>query len=46
MTFGQLRGYNMRNTFLEDSYTKWGKKTITRPFQKKVKTENISGSIV
>ena len=46
MTFGQLRGYNMRNTFLEDSYTKWGEKTINRPFQKKVKTENISGSIV
>ena len=33
MIFGQL--YNMRNIFLEKSYTKYGTETIARPFSKK-----------
>ena len=32
--FGQLIEYNMRNIFLEKSYTKWGGKAIPRPFSK------------
>ena len=35
MIFGQL--YNMRNIFLEKSYTKYGTETIARPFSKKSK---------
>ena len=31
----QLIGYNMRNIFLENSYTKSGGETIPRPFSKK-----------
>ena len=31
---GQLIDYNMRNIFLEKSYTKWGRETIPRPFSK------------
>ena len=34
---GQLIEYNMRNIFLEKSYTKCGRKTIPRPFSKKSK---------
>ena len=34
MKFGQLIYYNMRNIFLEKSYTKCGGKTIPRPFFK------------
>ena len=34
MKFGQLIYYNMRNIFLEKSYTKFGGKTIPRPFFK------------
>ena len=34
MKFGQLIEYNMRNTFLEKSYTKCGGETIPRPFSK------------
>ena len=30
--FGQLIGYNMRNIFLEKSYTKCGEETIFTPF--------------
>ena len=37
MKFGQLIEYNMRNTFLEKSYTKCGRETIPRPFSKKSK---------
>ena len=37
MKFGQLIVYNMRNIFLEKSYTKCGRKTISRPFSKKSK---------
>ena len=32
--FGQLKGYNIRNIFLEKSYTKCGGGTIPRPFLK------------
>ena len=35
--FGQLIEYNMRNIFLEISYTKYGGETITRPFSEKSK---------
>ena len=34
MTFGQLIEYDMRNTFLEKSYTKCVGETIPRPFLK------------
>ena len=37
MKFGQLIEYNMRNIFLEKSYTKSGKETIPRPFSRKSK---------
>ena len=33
--FSQLIKYNMRNIFLEKSYTKYGEETIPRPFSKK-----------
>ena len=39
--FGQLIEYNMRNIFLEKSYTKIGGETIPRPFSKNSKL-NIS----
>ena len=35
MKFGQLIEYNMRNIFLEKSYTKCGGETIPRSFSKK-----------
>ena len=35
MEFGQLIEYNMRNIFLEKSYTKYGWETIPRPYSKK-----------
>ena len=35
MKFGQLIEYNMKNIFLEKSYTKCGRETIPRPFSKK-----------
>ena len=41
MTFGQLIECNMRNIFLENSYTKYGGETSPRPFSKKLKL-NIS----
>ena len=31
----QLREHNMRNVFLEKSYTKYGEEIIPRPFSKK-----------
>ena len=37
MKFGQLTEYNMRNIFLEKSYTKYGGETIPRPYSKKSK---------
>ena len=44
--FSQLIKYNMRNIFLEKSYTKCGGKTILTPFSKKIEIEHMSGSIV
>ena len=35
--FGQLREYNMRNIFLEKSYTKCSGETGPRPFSGKLK---------
>ena len=37
MKFGQLMECNMRNIFIEKSYTKFGGETIVRPFSKKLK---------
>ena len=37
MKFGQLIKYNLRNIFLEKSYTKYGGETIPRSFFKKLK---------
>ena len=34
MKFGSFIEYNMRNIFLEKSYTKYGGQTIPRPFSK------------
>ena len=42
MKFGQLLEYNMRNIFLETSYTKCGEETSPRPFSEKLKIEHIS----
>ena len=45
MKFGQLIEYKMRIIFMEKSYTKYGGKTIPRPFTKKSKL-SISLNIV
>ena len=45
MKFGQLIDCNIRNIFLEKSYTKCGGETSPRPFLK-IEIEHISGSIV
>ena len=37
MKLRQLIDYNMRNIFLDNSYAKYGKETIPRPFSKKQK---------
>ena len=37
MKFGQLVEYNMRNVFLEKSYTKYGEETSPRPFSGRLK---------
>ena len=37
MKFGQIIEYNMRNIFIEKSYTKYGRETIARLFSKKLK---------
>ena len=37
MKFGQFIEYNMRNTFVETSYTKYCGETICRPFFEKSK---------
>ena len=37
MKFGQLIEYNIRNIFLEKSYTKCGGETSPRPFSEKLK---------
>ena len=44
MKFAQLIEYNIRNIFLEKSYTKCDGKTIPRPLSN-IKIEYISGSI-
>ena len=46
MKFGQLTEDNIRNIFLETSYTKCSGETNPRPFFEKLKNENISESIV
>ena len=42
MKFGQLIECNMRNIFLEKSYTKYGGETSSRPSFEKTKIEHIS----
>ena len=42
MKLGQLIEYNMRNIFLEKSYTKYGEETFARFFSKKAKLSLIS----
>ena len=37
MIFDQLIEYNMKNIFIEKSYTKYGEETILRPFSQKLK---------
>ena len=37
MEFGQLIEFNIKNLFVEKSYTKCGEETIPRPFPKKLK---------
>ena len=37
MKFGQLIEYNMRNIFVEKSYTRYAGETIPRPLSKKSK---------
>ena len=37
MKFGQLVDYDMRNIFLEKSYTKYGGETSPRPLSEKLK---------
>ena len=46
MKFGQLIEYNSRNSFLENSYTKFGGETVPRAFSTKPRFEHISGSMV
>ena len=45
LKFGQLIEYNMRNIFVQKSYTKCGGETIPRSFSKNIEIEYISGSI-
>ena len=37
MKFGQLKEYNIKNIFVEKSYTKCARETIPRPLPKKSK---------
>ena len=46
MKFDQLIEYNMRDIFVEKSYTNYAGEIIPRPLFKKNKIEHISGSIV
>ena len=39
MKFGQLTEYNIRNIFLEKSYSKCGREASPRPFSKKSKLD-------
>ena len=45
MKFGELIEYNVRNIFIEKSYTKCAAKLFP-DFYLKIKIEHISGSIV
>ena len=45
MKYGQLKKYNMKNIFLEESYPKCGGETILRYFSKKIEIEHISRSV-
>ena len=44
--FGQLIEYNMRNIFLEKSYTKCGAETSSKTFFYKIRIEHTSGPVV
>ena len=44
--FGHLTEYNLRNIFLEKSFTKCGTKTVVVRNVVRIKIENISGLIV
>ena len=44
--FGQLIEYNMRNNFLEKSYTKYSGEASPRDFYKKIKIQHIYGSSI
>ena len=46
MKHGQLIDCNMRNIFLEKSYTKRGRETSLRPFFWKIEIEHNPRSIV
>ena len=46
MKFGQLIEYNIKNIFVEKSYTKYAGETIPRPLSKISKNWAYSGSIV
>ena len=46
MKVSQLIEYNMKNIFLEKSYTKCSMETIPSPFFRKIKIEHISGYIL
>ena len=46
MKFGQIIKYNIRDIFLEKSFTKCGRETIPRPFLKKSKFEDNTRLIV
>ena len=37
MKFGQLKEYNLKNIFLEKTYTNCGGETSSRPFSEKLK---------
>ena len=41
MKFGELIEYNMRNIFIEKSYTKYGGETSPRPFSGKLKSISL-----
>ena len=42
--FGHLIEYNMKNIFLEKSYTRCDREIIPWPFSKKIKIKRIFGS--
>ena len=46
MKSDRLIEYNMKNIFLEKSYSKWGGETIVRPFSKKSKLSIYTPRII